>query len=210
MRGELGIDDELDVAVLGVEASDQIEHLARLGHRLADVTEVVEKLLEVGGVLGHGEVTLLETAEFGLVVDDVLDLVVVEDAFDISLDGECKGVWFVDDVEDVLGDVVVDPVDHAVVDHAPLGVTLSHGRRRFDVVGDDEFAEDGVEETPPLAVVGRVEVEGDRHMVTDVDGLEDGGRGRGEGIVDLAVAGGCVVVDMVRGRARAAARRGRG
>jgi hypothetical protein len=153
---------------------------------------------------------LLETAEFGLVVDDVLDLVVVEDAFDISLDGECKGVWFVDDVEDVLGDVVVDPVDHAVVDHAPLGVTLSHGRRRFDVVGDDEFAEDGVEETPPLAVVGRVEVEGDRHMVTDVDGLEEGGRGRGEGVVDLAVARGCVVVDMVRGHARAAARRGRG
>jgi hypothetical protein len=70
-------------------------------------------------------------------------------------------VWFVDDVEDVLGNGVVDPVDHAVIDHAPLDAALGHGWRHRDVVSDAELAEDGVKQTQPMVVVGRVEVDSD-------------------------------------------------
>ena len=107
-----------------------------------------------------------------------MEFVVAEDTFDVVPDGERRGMRLVDDVEDVFGDGVVEPINHAVVDidHAPLGVAVVfQGRWRVDVVGETELAEDGVEGAAPLAVVGLVDVE-DRDVRADVDGLEQGGR----------------------------------
>lgn len=92
MQQEFGVDDGFDVAVLGVEAAEEIQHLAGLVHRVADVAKVVAKLLEVGSVLRHGEVALLESVEFRLVVDGALHLIIAEDAFNIVPDGESRGV----------------------------------------------------------------------------------------------------------------------
>jgi hypothetical protein len=50
----------------------------------------------------------------------------------------------VDDVEDILGDSGVDPVDDAVVDHTPLGVALRHWQWSGDVRFESELAGDGV------------------------------------------------------------------
>jgi hypothetical protein len=36
---------------------------------------------------------------------------------------------------------------------------------------EPKLAEGGVKETPPLGVVALINIEGDRDMVTDVDGL---------------------------------------
>lgn len=40
--------------------------------------------------------------------------------------------WSLDDVEHILGDGVVDPIDN----HTPFSITLGDGWRRRDVVGD--------------------------------------------------------------------------
>jgi hypothetical protein len=190
VRRELGGDDGLDVAILRVEVAEEIEHLARLGHRLADIAEVVGELLEAGGVLGHAHVALVDGAELGLEVDRALQLVVAEDALDVGPGGVGGGVRFVDDVEDVLGVRGVDPIDHTVVNHGPLRVALGHRRRRGDVSLETKLAEGGVEEASPLAVIGLVKVEDDRDVGADVDGLKQRGWSRQRRFVTGAGGGG--------------------
>ena len=81
----------------------------------------------------------------------------------------------VDDVEDGLEDGGVDPVDEAVINHAPVGGALRHRHRRPNVVLQPEFAENRVEEGAPLGIVGFLKVEDDGDVGADVHRLEDGG-----------------------------------
>lgn len=98
-----------------------------------------------------------------------MEFVVAEDTFDVVPDDERRGIRLVDDVEDVLGDGVVEPIDHAVVDHAPLGIAVVlQGQWRVDVVGDEGAA--------PLAVVDSLTSRRTGTVRADVDGLEQGGR----------------------------------
>jgi hypothetical protein len=88
----------------------------------------------------------------------------------------------VDDVEDGLLDGVVEPIDDAMIDLAPLRRTLRQWRRGTDVVGNPELAKNGLKETAPLAVIGVVELNEDGDMRTDVHRLENGSRNRLRGI----------------------------
>jgi hypothetical protein len=47
------------VAVLWVEAAKQIQHLTGFGDGLANVAKVVGERLELGSVVGDGEITLI-------------------------------------------------------------------------------------------------------------------------------------------------------
>ena len=59
VQRRLGGDHRFDVAVLGVEATKEVEHLAWLGDGVADVAQRISDALELGAVVIHGHVTLL-------------------------------------------------------------------------------------------------------------------------------------------------------
>jgi hypothetical protein len=122
---------------------------------------------------------------FYLANTSTLELVVAEERLDVAPEGERRGVRLVDDVEDGLLDGVLEPIDDAMIDLAPLRRTLRQWRRGADVVGNPELAENGLEETAPpavIGVIGVVKLKEDRDMRTDVHRLENGSRDRLRGI----------------------------
>jgi hypothetical protein len=130
---ELGGDDRLDVAVLGVQSAKEVEHLAGLGDGLSEITKAISEGLQAGGVVGDGQVALLQGAELGFEVDGTLQLVVTEEALDVVPDGVGGGMWLVDNVEDAFVDRCVEPVDDAVLVLEPLGIAVGGRRRREDM-----------------------------------------------------------------------------
>jgi hypothetical protein len=70
------------MAIFGVETAQHIEHLARLGDRLADVVQIVGEDFQLGAVVVDGHVTLIQVAELGLIEDDALEFIVVEEVVD--------------------------------------------------------------------------------------------------------------------------------
>ena len=66
VRRVLGRDHWLDVAVLGAEAAEEIEHLAWLGDGMTNVTQLVGEPLQLRAVVIDGHVALLERAELSL------------------------------------------------------------------------------------------------------------------------------------------------
>jgi hypothetical protein len=98
VRRKFGGDDRLDVAVLRVQSVKEVEHLAGFRDGLSEITKSVGEGLQAGGVVGDGQVALLQGAELGFEVDGALQLVVAEEALDVVPDGVGGGVWLVDDV----------------------------------------------------------------------------------------------------------------
>jgi hypothetical protein len=166
----------LNMAVPRTEAAEEVENLTGLGDGMADVTQIVGEALELGAVVVDAQVALLDAAELRLEVDSMLELVVAEERLDVAPEGERRGVRLVDDVEDGLLDGVVEPIDDAMIDLAPLRRTLRQWRRGADVVGNPELAKNGLKEIAPLAVIGVVELKEDGHMRTDVHRLENGSK----------------------------------
>lgn len=58
VRWKFVSNDGLQVAVFGVEAAKEIQHLAGLRHGLADVAQLIGESLEPAAVLSDGHVTL--------------------------------------------------------------------------------------------------------------------------------------------------------
>ena len=104
MRRVLGRDHRLDVAILAVQPTEEVEDLARLRDGLSDVAQAISEELEAGAVVRDAEVALVEAAELGLQVDGALEFMVAEEALDVRPKGERGGARLVDDVEDVLVD----------------------------------------------------------------------------------------------------------
>ncbi|XP_047079718.1 uncharacterized protein LOC124690372 [Lolium rigidum] len=139
---------------------------------LADVSEGVGEVLELGAVVADGEIALWRVAEVGLELDGAVLLVVAEEILDGVPDGERSGAGMHDDAEEVGVDGAVDPGEHGVVITAP-----SRGGRRVggsgfagDVGGETVAAESNEEELPPACVVAVGEAEGDRHVELDGGG----------------------------------------
>jgi hypothetical protein len=76
------------VVVLQVEAVKHVDHLTRLRDGLADIVEIVKESLQLGTRNSDGHITLVEIAEFSLVEDGALELIVVEEVGDGCLDRE--------------------------------------------------------------------------------------------------------------------------
>jgi hypothetical protein len=187
-----GFDDRLEVAEFWVEATKEVEDLARLRDGVTDVPELISETFEFGAVIVDGEIALLHTAKLCLQENSPLKFVVTEVAFNIRPEREGGDARLVDKIEDVGGDGGVDPVDDATIDLPPLGVALSDWRRGADMVLKTKLAQHRVETAPPLAVVGGGVVEDDGNVVADVHCLNDRGRGwlRRSGAVEFAVVGG--------------------
>jgi hypothetical protein len=140
-------------------------------------------------VVRDGEITLHLTVVLSLKENRVLHFIVAEEALNVRPDGEGGQVRLVDEVEDTLGDGGVDPVGEGVI-NLPLRVAVVDGRHRVDLVDEAEFAENRVEEAPPLTVIGIKEVKMKRNMVPDVHLIENGKRtrlGRIEEIEDTRI-----------------------
>lgn len=67
-------------------------------------------------------------------------------------------------------------MNDTVVDHDPFGIATARGSRSDKVVAHAEHVDNGEEEASPLGVVAGMEVEGDRNVMPDVNGLQDRGR----------------------------------
>jgi hypothetical protein len=129
----LGGEHRLDVAVLGVQSAEEVQHLAGLGDGMTNVAQFVGELLQLGAVGVDAEIALDDAAEVSLMDDSTVHLVVAEETFDVRPDGECRGIGLVDEVEDALVDGCVEPVDNGVVDLTPFGVAIGKGRQRTNV-----------------------------------------------------------------------------
>jgi hypothetical protein len=106
VRRGLAGDDGLQIAILRVEAPEQVQHLAGLGDRLTNITKAVSEFLEFGGVVRHGKIALLQGAELRLEENGALELVVAEEGLDVGPDGVGGGARLVDDVKTALEMVV--------------------------------------------------------------------------------------------------------
>ena len=69
VRRALGGDHRLDVAILAVQPTEEVEDLARLRDGLSDVAQAISEELEAGAVVRDAEVALVEVAELSLQVD---------------------------------------------------------------------------------------------------------------------------------------------
>jgi len=85
---------------------------------------------------------------------------------------EYCGFWNANNGANVLGHGIVEPGKDALVDHDPLVITaVCAGWRGREVRTETKFANESIEETAPLDVVGLNNVEFDRDVGFDVDGF---------------------------------------
>ena len=150
----LGGDHRNSVPLLGGEATEHVQHLRRLAHRLPDVAQSVGETFETAGVRRDVHVTLDQAAELGLKVDGSMKLVVAELVVDRVPDGVRRRLGNTHDRANVLGHGVVKPAQDALVDHDPVRITaVGAGGRRSEVKAETELADEGIEEASPLGVV---------------------------------------------------------
>jgi hypothetical protein len=67
-KGHDPLDQSLQEAVAGVEATQEVQHQGTVSHRLTEVTEGVRQALRLAVVLTHREVPLRELVELGVEV----------------------------------------------------------------------------------------------------------------------------------------------
>jgi hypothetical protein len=89
-----GAEHRLDVAEALVQAMEQVQHLAWLGDRVANVTVIVGELLQLVAIVSDGEIALNEVVEFDLKEHRVLHLVIIEQPLDVWPNGEGGSIWF--------------------------------------------------------------------------------------------------------------------
>ena len=152
---------------------------------MADVAELIGEPLQLGAVLIHRQIALLQGAQLRLQLDGALQLIILEQVLDGVPQRERVVAITANNVEDGLVYGGEDPVDDACVNHAPLAVAIIIGRSRTDVALKAEFSEGRLEEETPLAVVGLVHVKDDRNVMADGNSLDLGGAGwsNGEAII---------------------------
>jgi hypothetical protein len=63
------LDESLQVAVPGAEATKKVQHQGAVGDRLAEITERVHHTLHLAAVFFHGEFPLREQVELGVEVE---------------------------------------------------------------------------------------------------------------------------------------------
>jgi hypothetical protein len=109
------LDEILQVAVQGTEATKKVQQQGVVGDRLAEITERVRHALHLAAVFVHGEFPLREHVELGVEVEcpslPILEELVLES--EPRLTGCVRLIT--DDVLQLDGDSVVEPRDdHAV------------------------------------------------------------------------------------------------
>jgi hypothetical protein len=105
------LDQSLQVAVAGAEATREVQHQGTVRHRLAEIVEEVRQV-HLAAVLPNGEVPLRELVELGVEVKGP-SVPVLEELFLKSEPHLVAHVRLVaDDVLELDGDGVVEPREH--------------------------------------------------------------------------------------------------
>jgi hypothetical protein len=68
-EGHAPLDESLQVAVAGAEATQEVQHQGTIGNWLAEIAERVSEALHLAAVFSHGEVPLREQVELGVEVE---------------------------------------------------------------------------------------------------------------------------------------------
>jgi hypothetical protein len=166
-KGNDPLDESLQVAIAGAEATQKVQHQGPVGDKLAEVAERVHHALHLAAVLVHREVPLREQVDLSIEVQGT-SVPIPEELF---FEGEPRLTTRVrlvtDDVLELDGDGSMEPgEDHGV--HQGLGP----GRLGGDIVEDvvvEGVAPQGEKDLPPPArVVGGCRVQNDGHEGPDV------------------------------------------
>jgi hypothetical protein len=138
-EGYAPLDENLQVAVAGAEATQEVQHQGTIGNWLAEIAERVSQTLHLAAVFSHGEVSLREQVELGVEVERPRIPIPEE----LVLESEPRLASSVrliaDDVLQLNGDGAVEPREDNAVHEAP-------GARRRSVVVDEDVV---VEDEPP-------------------------------------------------------------
>jgi hypothetical protein len=165
-EGHAPLDESLQVAVAGAEATQEVQHQGTIGNWLAEIAERVSQALHLAAVFSHGEVPLREQVELGVEVERPRIPIPEE----LVLESEPRLASSVrliaDDVLQLNGDGAVEPREDNAVHEAP-------GARRWSVVVDEDVI---VEDEPPqredlsspAGVVGRRRIQHHGHEGPDV------------------------------------------
>jgi hypothetical protein len=199
VRRVLAGDHRNSVAILGGETPEHVEDLRRLTHRLADIAQRVGELLQLAGVGLDIHVALDQALELGLQVNSAVKLMVPELIMDRVPDGVGRSLGGTNNGTHILGDSIVQPAKDTLIYHGPLGITaVGWSRSKRKMGADAKLSNERIEETPPLGVVRFVDVELDRDVGLDVDGLQNvGGKGGCSGSIGLAgISGGGIGLDI--------------
>jgi hypothetical protein len=166
-EGHAPLDEGLQVAVAGAEATQEVQHQGTIGNWLAEIAERVSQALHLAAVFSHGEVPLREQVELGVEVERPRIPIPEE----LVLESEPRLASSVrliaDDVLQLNGDGAVEPREDNAVHEAP-------GARWWSVVVDEDVI---VEDEPPqreedlatpAGVVGRRRIQHHGHEGPDV------------------------------------------
>jgi hypothetical protein len=185
------LDESLQVAIAGAEATQEVQHQGTIGDRLAEVAERVSQALHLAAVFSHGEVPLSEQVELGVEVECPCLPIPEELVLESEPRLACSVRLIADDVLQLNGDGVMEPREDNDVHEA-------QGARRWSVVVDEDVI---VEDEPPqrekdlsspAGIVGRRRIQHHGHEGPDVvqtSGLsvessdEVGVEVRGEGVL---------------------------
>jgi hypothetical protein len=100
-------------------------------------------------------VALDEIAELGLQIYGAVELIVTELVLDVVPNDVRGGLGHTDDGEDILGDRVVEPAEKALVHNLPFAIAaLGRGWWGSEMIAEAKFADERVEESAPLGIVG--------------------------------------------------------
>jgi hypothetical protein len=166
-KGNSPLDESLQVAIAGAEATQKVQHQGPVGDRLTEVAERVRHALHLAAVLVHREVPLREQVELGVEVQGA-SVAVPEELFFKGEPRPTTRVHLVaDDVLELEGDGSMEPGEDHGVHEGPCP-----GRRGGDVVEDvviEGIAPQGEKDLlPPARVVGGYRVQNDGHEGPDV------------------------------------------
>ena len=219
--GEGRVGDERDVGgdvpEVFVQAGDEGAEEKLIRDLLAEVTELVNKLLEAHAIIVDRRVKLLAPKKLAVQENLALECVVGEEAVELSPNGVSVIIGGDHHVEEVLRDGGVEPADKNGVDGRPLLIVLHeagvHGA--IDVIPEIVLTEHEGEVRLLGIVRGGEVVEDDGNPGEDVEVADDDGIGTFER-VGAAAAGGTGGTGGGHGRkgwcggAGTAARQGRG
>ena len=110
-----------------MKATKHIGYLASLADRLPNIAKHVGEGLEATGVLMDCQVALVQVALLSLQLDSAVELIVAELSLDRMPNGVGSVAGVANDVENVGGDGVEDPIEKTLISHLPLRVAALGG-----------------------------------------------------------------------------------
>ena len=160
------------MAIFGGEAMEHVEDLVGFEHGLTNVMQSIGEAFEFAYVGCDVHVPLNQVVKLSFKIDGTMELMTVKLGLDGAPNFVGRGFGGVHDGTNIFGDGIVKLAKDALIRHDPVGITaICGGGCDSEVGGEAKFADEGVKEILPFGVVGLGDVELNRDMMADVDGL---------------------------------------